>query len=103
MNNFNKHNILSKLKDGVKLSVKIVPNSSKNEIIGVIDNALKIKLESPPVEGKANEQCIKFLSKLLNIPKTSISITSGEKSKNKTLLIKGNPDKLYEKMMELFN
>ena len=98
MNNFNKYNILCKHPDGVKLSVKIIPNSSKNEIVGIIDNALKIKLDAPPVEGKANEKCIKFLSKLLNVPKTSISITSGERSKNKTLFIKGDPDKLYEEI-----
>ncbi|OGH95427.1 MAG: YggU family protein [Candidatus Melainabacteria bacterium GWA2_34_9] len=98
----NKSNIndfkLTKLENGVKLSVKVVPNSSKCEISGVIDNSLKIKLDVPPVEGKANEKCIKFLAKLLGVPKTSITIVSGETSKNKILFIKGDAEELNSKI-----
>lgn len=86
--------------DGIKISVKVQPNASKCEIAGVIDNALKIKLDVPPVEGKANEKCIKFLSKLLGVPKTSISIVSGEKSRTKVLLIKGDTGELSRTVRE---
>jgi uncharacterized protein len=85
---------ITKLDDGIKINIKVIPGSSKCEIAGVIDESLKIKLDVPPVEGKANEKCVKFLSKLLGVPKTSISIISGEKSRNKVLYIKGDPDKL---------
>ena len=100
MNNSNKPEIISKLPNGIKLSVKILPNSSKNEIIGIFGDALKIKIDAPAVEGKANEKCIKFLAKLLNVSKTSISIISGEKSKTKTLLIKGDSDSLYKEIIK---
>lgn len=89
---------ITKLENGVKLSVKVVPNSSKCEIVGVIEDSLKIKLDVPPVEGKANEKCIKFLSKLLGTPKTSITIISGETSKNKILFIKGDAEQLCLKI-----
>jgi uncharacterized protein (TIGR00251 family) len=89
---------ISKFEDGIKISVRIIPNSSKCEIKDIIDDSLRIKVDAPPVDGKANEKCIKFLAKSLNIPKSSIAITSGEKSKNKILYIKGNPDELIFKI-----
>lgn len=102
MNNLNDKNLkISKVKDGIKISIKVIPNSSKCEIAEIVDDSLKVKLDVPPVEGKANEKCIKFFSKLLNIPKTSITIASGEKAKNKVLFIKGNPEELYSKIFEL--
>lgn len=55
---------------------------------------LKLKITAPPVDGKANEACIKYLSKLLGVPKTMIHIVNGEKSKIKTLEILGNPEEL---------
>jgi len=92
---------ITKLDNGIKISIKVIPGSSKCEISGLIDNSLKIKLDVPPIEGKANEKCIKFLSKLLGIPKTSFEIVSGEKSKNKILFIKGEPDKIVSKIVNL--
>lgn len=88
------------LPDGIKISVRIIPNSSKCEISEPINNSLKIKLDVPPIEGKANEKCIKFLSKILNIPKTSIKILSGEKSKNKLLYIKGDTNEILGAILE---
>lgn len=84
--------------DGIKLNIKVIPNASKCEVAGIIDNVLKIRLDVPPIEGKANEKCIKFLSKLLDVPKTSISIVSGEKSRLKVIFIKGNPEELLKKL-----
>jgi len=94
---------ITKLDNGIKIRVRVIPGSSKCEISDLIDNSLKIKLDVPPIEGKANEKCIKFLSKLLDVPKTSIQIVSGEKSKNKILFIKGEPDKLASKVLEIIN
>jgi hypothetical protein len=99
MNNSNNNNLkITKLENGIKLSVKIVPNSSRCEIAGIVEESLKIKLDVPPVEGKANEKCIKFLSKVLGVPKTSINIVCGETSKNKILFIKGDAEELSSKL-----
>lgn len=74
--------------DELVVSLKISPNSSKNEIIKNDDGTIKVKITAPPVDGKANKCLIEFLSKTFRIPKTSIQILRGETSKEKTLLIK---------------
>lgn len=73
--------------NGVVVRVKAVPNSSKNEVCGLYEDALKIKIKAPAVENKANEELVKFISKLLKVPKSSISFKNGETSKLKTLYI----------------
>ena len=67
-----------------KVSVKVIPRSSKNKIIWEND-ILKVKLTSPPVEGKANKELIRFLSKVFKIPKSEIRIVRGEKSRKKII------------------
>lgn len=73
--------------DGLLIKIKIVPNSSKNDII-VDGDLVKVKVTAQPVENKANKALIEFLSKKINIPKSSIEIVKGLTSKEKTLLIK---------------
>ena len=64
----------------------MTPRSSKNEIVGELpDGTIKIKLKAPPVDGEANTELIKFLSKEWKIPKSSIKILKGLTSKTKLL------------------
>jgi len=70
-----------------KITVKIIPRASKNEIVGELAGMLKIKLKAPPVDGEANKELIKFLSKEWKIPKSKIRIAKGETSKIKILEI----------------
>ena len=72
---------------GIVLKLKIIPNSSKNDII-LEDDFIKVKVTAQPVENKANKALIEFLSKSFKIPKTSIEIIKGDTSKEKTLLFK---------------
>lgn len=88
-------------KDGISIKISVIPNSSKSFIVGVLDGILKIKLNSPPIEGKANKEVIEFLSSLLGIPKTKISILNGDKNKLKTLLIKGDKGLLQDKIKNI--
>ena len=74
---------IKKTNDGYILNLKVVPNAKKSEIIGQYENYLKIKITAQPIEGKANEAIIKFLTKYLDIPKSKIEIISGEKAKIK--------------------
>lgn len=69
------------------IKIHLQPRASKNEILGVHDGALKVRLTSPPVEGAANTLLIKFLAKTLGISKSKIDIVSGEKSRKKRLKI----------------
>ncbi|HNW26814.1 MAG TPA: DUF167 domain-containing protein, partial [Candidatus Gastranaerophilaceae bacterium] len=79
-------NIFEKNNKRLKLQIKVIPNSSKNEII-FEQNFVKIKLTAPPVENKANKALIEFLAKKLKTAKSNIQIIKGETSKEKTLLI----------------
>ena len=73
------------------VKLKISPNSSKNEII-LTDNGAKVKLTAQPIENKANKMLVEYLSKTFKIPKTSVIITKGETSKEKTILFKSVDD-----------
>ncbi|MFH1946724.1 MAG: DUF167 domain-containing protein [Candidatus Magasanikbacteria bacterium] len=73
----------------MKYKIKVLPRSSKNEIVGKLpDGTLKIKLKAPPVDGEANTELIKFLSKEWKVPKSSIKILKGLTSKIKLIEIK---------------
>lgn len=71
------------------IPLKIVPNSSKNQFVGILDGALKIKITAPPIEGKANAQLIKFLAAKTGVSKSKIDIVSGATGKRKMLQIEG--------------
>ena len=69
------------------IKVKIVPGSSNNKIIGKYNDALKISITAPPVEGEANKKCISYLAKCFDVAKSKIEIISGQASKNKLIKI----------------
>ena len=71
----------------MKLTIKVKPNSRKNEVKRAEDGTLTIFLTCPPIEGKANEKLIELLSDYLEKPKRCISIVAGLKSKNKIVEI----------------
>lgn len=72
---------------GIRISVQIMPNAKKNEVIGVLDDVLKIRLHAQPIEGKANEALIRFLSDKLDVPKSAVTITHGHTNKRKIIEI----------------
>jgi uncharacterized protein (TIGR00251 family) len=75
--------------EGVTFAIRVLPRSSKCELAGIQGNALKIRITAPPVEGRANEECIRFLASLFNVKKIRIAIEAGHKSKNKRVSIAG--------------
>jgi uncharacterized protein (TIGR00251 family) len=74
---------------GVTFAVKVHPRAKKNAITGELGIALKLSLTSPPVEGRANEACIEFFANLLNVPRSSVTIASGQTSRQKVIRISG--------------
>ena len=77
--------MIKETSDGLLINFRIVPNSSRNEVI-IEEEFIKIKLTAQPIENKANKALIEYLSKRFKIPKTSVKIIRGETSKDKTLL-----------------
>ena len=74
---------------GITFAVKVHPRAKKNAITGTIGDALKLSLTTPPVDGLANEACIKFFAKLFQVSPTSVTIAAGEKSRSKVVRIAG--------------
>jgi uncharacterized protein (TIGR00251 family) len=70
---------------GITFDVHVQPRSSVNAIIGCHDQALKIKLTAPPVGGAANKQCVQLLAKTLGLPKSALTIASGQTSRRKRI------------------
>jgi len=74
---------------GIRITVQITPNAKKSEVIGVLDDALKIKLQAQPIEGKANEALIRFLADMLDVSRSAVTITHGHTNKRKIIEICG--------------
>ncbi len=72
----------------MRLVIKVVPNSSQNEVVGLMsDGTLKVKVTTTPVDGKANDKLIELLSKHFHCSKSAITIVSGKTSKRKIISI----------------
>ena len=69
------------------LKLRIVPNARRSEVVGAHGDAIKVKVQAPPVDGKANEALCEFLAEQLQIPARSIEIVGGEKSRDKMVAI----------------
>ena len=67
---------------GVAFQIRVLPRSSRCELAGLHGDALKIRITAPPVEGRANEECIRFLSSLLNVKKSDVAIAAGQSQKS---------------------
>jgi len=85
---------------GIILTLHIQPRASKNEVCGIQDNALKIRLTSPPVDGAANRLCREFLAELFGVPKSAVEILSGETSRHKRVRIGGKDSAHLRRMLE---
>jgi uncharacterized protein (TIGR00251 family) len=73
----------------VAFAVRVQPRASRDEVAGEIDGALKVRLQAPAIEGRANEALIEFLSSVLKRPKAAVRISSGERSRVKRVEVTG--------------
>ena len=74
---------------GVELMLYVQPRASRNQIVGLHEDALKVKLTAPPVDGAANKECTAFLAKLCKLPKNSVQLVAGDSSRHKRFLLVG--------------
>ena len=72
-----------------KIAVRVYPNAARNEVVGFKDGVLGVRVSAPPVKGKANDELIAFLSKVLGVSKSRIGITTGHTARNKVIAIDG--------------
>ena len=78
--------------------MRVQPRASKDEIAGEMAGAIKIRLQAPALEGRANDALIEFLAQLLKTPKGAVRILSGERSRVKRLEIRGVTKQQIERL-----
>ena len=87
--------------DAVTFNVRVQPRASKSGVAGELDGAIKIRVAAPPVEGEANNELIRFLAKLFDLPRANVSLISGSTSKNKVVKVSGiSPNDVERKLSE---
>jgi uncharacterized protein (TIGR00251 family) len=73
----------------VSFAVRVQPRASKNEVAGLMDGALKIRLQAPAVEDRANEALCEFLAEILKRPKSAVRILAGDRGRTKRVEVFG--------------
>ena len=92
----------SPLPDGVRLAVQLAPNANKTEVVGLLDDALKLRLQAQPIEGRANEALVNYLAKVLGVPRGAVTITHGLTSKKKLVKVVSatlTPDEVAKRLV----
>jgi hypothetical protein len=81
--------VLREDEKGLTLRVRVQPGASRSAVAGVAEGSLRLRLTAPPVEGAANQECVRYLSKTLHVAKSRICILRGHRSRDKVLRIEG--------------
>lgn len=71
------------------LELKIIPNAPRNEVVGWLGSALKVKVHAPALEGRANDELLDFLAETLGLPRRNLALLRGDKSRQKVVSITG--------------
>jgi uncharacterized protein (TIGR00251 family) len=74
---------------GVRLSIRVQPRASTNEVVGIHGDALRVRLTAPPVEGAANDALVGFLAQSLGISRRDVTIVAGSSSRSKIVELTG--------------
>jgi len=83
------------------ISMRVRPNSARNEVVDVTDGVYLVKISAPPVKGKANKELIAFLSRLLGVSKSRVNILKGYTSRNKVIALDGISEEDVKKRLLL--
>ncbi len=90
-------------KDGAAIfRVRVQPRASRTEVAGEHAGAIKLRIAAPPVNGKANQECIRFLARLLEVPPRAIEIVSGDSSRDKIIRVQNmNAARIRDLLMQV--
>jgi uncharacterized protein (TIGR00251 family) len=86
-------------KTGCIIELHVQPQARKNEIVCIHNNRLKVKIKSPPVDGKANESLIEFIAETLGLRISALELIKGETSRQKQILVHGVTASQVETML----
>jgi len=74
---------------GVSILVAASPRASRTEAAGIAAGRLRVRIAAPPVEGAANEELVRFLARLLRVPRSAVTVTAGSAGRRKTVVVRG--------------
>jgi len=83
----------------MNLRVRVQPRAKRNALVPWQDGQWKLYVTAPAVEGQANEACVEFLARMLGIPRSRVSIVSGEKSRNKVVSLEGITEEAFARRL----
>ncbi len=92
--------LIKPCENGIRFSVVIQPQSSKNKVTGIHNDVLKIRLTAPPVEGIANKSFNRFFAKWLGVSSSKVNIIQGLSSKNKTIEVTNLTEKQFRQILK---
>jgi uncharacterized protein (TIGR00251 family) len=75
--------------DGVAITVRVIPRASRSGVAGTRGDAVLVRLQSPPVEGAANDELVEVLARALQVPRRAVSIVAGDRSRQKRVRVAG--------------
>lgn len=81
--------LVTETSDGITIRLHLQPRAAKTELCGIHGDELKVRVTSPPVDDAANKLCVAFFAKTFKVPKSNVTIISGQKSRHKKLHIAG--------------
>jgi uncharacterized protein (TIGR00251 family) len=73
----------------ISIQVRVQPNAARNEVVGFTDDVLQVRVAAPPVKGRANRELADFLSHILQVSKSRVTILRGHTAKNKVIAVSG--------------
>jgi uncharacterized protein len=90
---------LLKTAEGVVFLVRVQPRASRDEVSGIVEGAMKVRLQAPALEDRANTALCEYLARLLKTPKSAVRILSGERSRIKRIAIRGVTEDEVRKLL----
>jgi uncharacterized protein (TIGR00251 family) len=82
-----------------RISVKVHPRAKRSSVAGRLGEAWKVDLAAPPVDGKANEECVRFLAELAGVPRSRVRIVSGATNRTKVVEVEGVTQEAFEEIL----
>jgi len=82
------------------IKVRVIPNSSRNEVVSRIGSILRVKVSAPAVEGKANSELCEFLADFFDVRRSMVLLRKGERGREKTIEICGRSEENLEEILD---
>ena len=76
-------------KDGLRIALQVQPRASKNEVLGLQGDALKVRVQAPPVEGAANAAVVELMAEVLGVRRAAVQLVAGEAGRRKVVAVAG--------------